>query len=270
MRITKKFIIITLFLFILFFQLSIHPPTVNAQTVSPSPASNDEYIKAQYEFLKGQTERFQDQMDSETTQLYARVDAERNAFYQQLTLGLTILGLILGGSIIAGVIGFYKSIAAIRRKAESTLEEQIQKNQAETIRQARKEVRQLFVNEFGLNRHIIVVADSSRQSTFENTEKKLLSKKGFTNISIVGPMDTIPSGDLVIFVYNDDLNSQLDTVVEQLEELQEQTPLIVYYPGRVENQKVGKYPYHSFANSPMTLISWVVTMITSTIGTNNS
>ncbi len=268
MRIISRSIIIVSFFFFLTLHLCSFPSPVIAQTTNDT--TNENYIKSQYDFLKDQTQKFQERMDTERTQLYARVDAERNAFYQQLTLGLTILGLLLGGSILAGIIGFYKSIAAIRRKAESTLQEQIQKNQAETLRQARKEVRRLFVNEFGLNNHIVVAVDSSRQSEFESIEKQLLSKKGFTNISMVNPSDEIPSCDLVVFVYNDDLNSQLDKVVEQLEESQKQTPLIVYYPGRVENQKVGKYPYHSFANSPMTLMSWVVNMITSTIGSRSS
>jgi hypothetical protein len=77
------------------------------------------------------------------------------------------------------------------------------------------------------------------------------------------PTESVAGYDLVVFYYNDDLDGDLTKLVQEVEKQHTAVPIIAYYNGRVPNQKLTQYRWHTFANSPLTLISWIFTIASS-------
>lgn len=208
-------------------------------------STQEQYLKSQYEFLKNEAIRLED-----------RVDSEREAFINKVQLELAILVAILG---LFGLGGFL----TIKDRADKALDEYIKKNGRELQQKAEKWAREVVRSEFGLNKHIVLLVDKKQHKKVLASEAKLLELRGFDNLSIRAPREKVDDADLVVFFYKDDLDKNLSLLVKNLEAEKSGKPLVVYYKGNVPNQKVRRYPYHVYANTPLTLAAWVFTVLTS-------
>jgi len=207
--------------------------------------TQEQYLRDQYEFLKSEAIRFEE-----------RVNRERGAFISNVQLELAVLVAILS---ILGVGGFL----TIKDRADKAFDKHIEKNGRELQRRAEKWSREVVKGEFGLNKHIVLLADKKRHKQILTNEEKLLQSRGFNKVSLRSPKGKVDDADLVVFCYKDDLDKTLTKLVEALEAENRGKPLIVYYKGNVSNQKVRQYQWHVYANTPLTLVSWVFTVLSS-------
>jgi hypothetical protein len=231
-----------LFLFTLFtLSFFILAPSTFAQQSTESAT----YLRDQYEFLKEQAVHHEQ-----------RVDRERETFYSQIAIGLGLLTLF-------GIGSYGAAVWSINRKAKKVFREHIQKNSTKLEQKAEEWAKNAFRSELGLQKSIVLVAKTSQHSEIEENELKLLRTRGFQNVTIKKPTDDVTGYDMVVFYYNDDLDSNLTRIVESLEKQSAAVPILAYYNGRVPNQKLTQYRWHTFANSPLTLISWIFTIASS-------
>jgi hypothetical protein len=223
----KKLFSLIAFLSLSFF---IFTPSVFAQQSTDSAI----YFRDQYEFLKEQAIRHED-----------RVDKEREAFYSQITIALGILTLF-------GIGSYSAVIWSINRTAKKVFNDHIKKNSNKLEQKAEEWAKNSFRSELGLQKRIELVAKTSQHHEIERNELKLLRARGFQNITIKKPTDNVTGYDMVVFYYNDDLDSHLTRIVRSLDEQATAVPILAYYSGRVPNQKLTEYRWHTFANSPLT------------------
>jgi len=231
----KKSTLLLILATLVFFSFA--PPT-HAQQSTESAT----YLRDQYEFLKEQAIHHEE-----------RVDRERETFYSQIAIGFGLLTLF-------GIGSYGAAVWSINRKAKKVFSEHIQKNSTKLEQKVEEWAKNAFRNELGLQKSIVLVAKSSQHSEIEKNEMKLLRARGFQNVVIKKPTDNVTGYDIVVFYYNDDLDSNLTRIVESLEKQTSAVPILAYYNGRVPNQKLAQYRWHTFANSPLTLISWIFTI----------
>lgn len=231
---------IPLFIFVLLgFVLFVRP------TFAQQATDSGTYVRDQYEFLKEQALHHEE-----------RVDRERETFYSQIAIGLGLLTLF-------GIGSYGAAVWSINRKAKKVFREHIQKNSTKLEQKAEEWAKNAFRNELGLQKRIVLLAKASQHSDIEQNELKMLQARGFQHLAVKKPTDSIGGYDVVVFYYNDDLDSDLTRVVEEVEKQPVAVPIIAYYNGRVPNQKLTQYRWHTFANSPLTLISWIFTIASS-------
>ena len=216
-----------------------------AQTTSVLQPT-ESYLKDQYEFLKNQSIRFED-----------RVQKEREQFYSFVSTLLAIVTAIAGGSLLG-------SFWAIRNKSKKVLEDYIEKNKDTLKKNAERYARDVIDSELGLNKNILVIADKDQHQALVKNELDLLKNRGFNNVDLKTPNRFSFGYDLIIFCYSPDLDKDLSKLIEKLEKEKRSIPVLAYYSeGKVNNNKFMKYKLRAFANSPLTVVSWAFTILSS-------
>lgn len=211
-------------------------------TPSPSMSSELDLAKEQYKFLHEEARHYEE-----------RVDRERTIFF-------TIIGIVG----VLGMGGYFGTMNDIRKSAKKKLEDYIVEEGKGMQANARSWAKSVIDDEFGLNKSILILAPKAQKGDVSNLAVRLFKRRGFTNIKIQNPDTTkIEGADLIVYWYNDTLEDNLTKLITKLENEGRELPVIVYYRGQLTNTKFKQYMWGSFANSPMTLVSWVFTILTS-------
>lgn len=215
-------------------------------TPSPTPNLKNielDLVKEQYEFLKDEAIRFED-----------RVDRERTAVYW-----------ILGFIAVVGVGSFIGTVIEVNRKAKDLLTNYINTKGKQLENKLEKQAQEMLDQEFGLDKKIVVYASGEREKEAEEVIIPLLNDRGFSNIELAPPTrkSTSIGADIVVFFYSDTLTTQLEKLIDYIKTKNIKIPVLVYYDGRVNSDKFMNYEWRAFANSPLTVGSWVFTILTS-------
>ena len=237
--------------------LMVKPLTAYAQssspidTVSPTPIVDADYLRQQYEFLKDSAVRYEDKVSRE----------------QQDMIGLVQVVLaLLGGAGIVGIVAFLGTIFGINKKADKALNEFITKKQAYLQTKAEGWAKDVVNAQFGFGKRIMVVANKEKWDAMKSEEIKLLNRRGFNDVVLTEPGKPDGNSDLIIFVYQDTLSGQLEKLSTSLVKNNSEVPLLVYYAGQVDRSLLKNYPYATFAQSAITLVSWTFTILSAMPG----
>lgn len=230
-------------LLLIAFILSSSSKKVLAQepAILPSPTIAQNIYEEQYKFLRDEAIRFENNMRD-----------ERHAFYAFVGVVLTVVG-------IAGVSG----VLSIKQESKAAFKQEIESERNELKNKINGWAEEKLYDQFGLNKRIVILADKKRQKELLKEEIEILNKRGFNDIELKQPDVNIDNADLIIFCFNDDLHDDLNKVIDILESTSKKVPLIGYYHTSFQNERLNKYKYRAFANSPITLASWVFTISSS-------
>lgn len=230
--------------------LFITPGLVNAQE-SATPSST---IQQEYQFLKDQAQRAEDR----SLRLADKAQEERDNMMGLFNSLLTIIGLLVGGSMV----GFLVMLWQTKNHAQKKINETVDKVESQVTQKAQEQAKKIVETEFGFSKKILVMADKSAHKNLEKDELSVLRKRGFINIKLITPEDW-EDFDLLVFSHTQEIDEDLDKVVKKLGET-DNKPLLVYSFGhQVDPNKFKSYKWHAFAQTPLTLASWVFTILTS-------
>lgn len=202
-------------------------------------------IKEQYQFLKDETKSFQE-----------RIDSERSNFYAFLAVVLVVPSLI--------GIGTYLGLwIKISRKTEDKLNEVILNNSDKLKKNAEKWALSVVDQSFGFNKKVLILSPKSYHNWIKEKLVSVLENRGFNNVSIKTITNKIGSPDLIIFYLDETTREKLEDLVDYLEKNGQLIPVVAYANKQVSSEKFSKYDLRSYANSPLTLASWVFNILSS-------
>jgi len=232
---------VCLFFFFYFFIIQNSVFAQEALVTPPVNTPTPNFYQEQYESLKQEAIRFENNSRDERQYLLALI---------------TVLFIILGFTGIS-------SIRSIKDQAEKIFNEHIKSTNNNLERRIEDWAGKKLYDQFGLNKRILILADKNIHEDIKNEEVAFLNKRGFSHVSVADFDSNLHSSDLIVFCYNDSRNKELTNVITKLEESQKKIPLIGYYTKRILNEKFDSYKYRGAANSPLTLVSWIFTITSS-------
>jgi len=230
-------------------------------TAEESPSSLDDVsqVEREYEFLKEQMEAFQ-----------VNVENERKHYEDFIKFYLWVVFSL--GAIASGIFYYFfdktmkdstKKIESLVLKRFNSLIRDKSTGLAESIQDlARREIRE----QGPLSKKIFIVSPVKEDEGNDlDYECKLIRKRGFKNLRCVkSPADIALSDcDLVIYDYWDanifeGINDTIRAIRPQ------KIPLIIYTSSkitRVDTRRLEPFKLYTLANSPLTLLNWVYTIL---------
>lgn len=241
-------IVITVFLFILF---ALHTSSSLAQeTTINSPSES--YIKEQYEFLKDQTMRFED-----------RIQDEREALSTMTSLVLSIIGVLITVVTAVGFASYWGTLRAVESKAEKKLQKKLDAEMASFNTRIEDWAKDTMFDNLGMSKKILFIAREQDHEGLREKEIRLLKERGFKNIELSSSYRVIDNLGMIVFCYKDDFNETLTATVGEVIRSEKETPILGYYHTTIVNEALGHYDWKAYANSPLSLMSWVFTILSS-------
>jgi len=256
-KIYSLLIFLYIFFLVIFFSKNIIAQEVSQLTPDQNNIKEQLYLKDQYEFIKTQTLRAEERFNN----FINNAQSEREFFYAAITL-------IIGIAAFLGYSSLRSFKEELKREARKTFDEHVEKNKTRLEDEIKQWTRQLVNEKMGLVKKILFIADIKDHKNLLNNEIKII-KSRFKNVSLKKPGEgIIDQYDLVIFNYNDDMNSELNDLIDQVNNKKSSLPVIGYYNANISNEKLKRYKWHTYAQSPLTLFSWVNTLLTITNNLN--
>ncbi|MEX0896162.1 MAG: hypothetical protein WDZ94_04505 [Patescibacteria group bacterium] len=202
-------------------------------------------IKEQYQFLREETKSFQE-----------RVDSERSNFYAFLAVVLVVPSLI--------GIGTYLGLwIKISRMTEDKLNEVILNNSDKLKKNAEQWALSIVDESFGFHKKILILSPKSFHSWINEKLVSVLENRGFNKVSVKTITNKIGSPDLIVFYLDETTKEKLEDLIDHLEKNGPLIPVIAYANKQISSEKFSKYDLRSYANSPLTLASWVFNILSS-------
>lgn len=220
---------------------------------SPQPSQKEDaivdreltLIKEQYQFLREETKSFQE-----------RIDSERNNFYAFLAAVLVVPSII--------GIGTYLGLwIKISRKTEDKLNEVILNNSDKLKKNAEQWALSIVDQSFGFNKKILILSPKTSHVWINEKLVSVLENRGFNKVSVKTITNKIGSPDLIIFYLDEATKEKLEDLIDHLEANGQLIPVIAYANKQISSEKFSKYDLRSYANSPLTLASWVFNILSS-------
>lgn len=254
MKIKIQHVVIAVF-FIMVFTTAYSPSATYAQEVKQTPtlilnSKEDTYFKEQYELLKEVALKHEERVNTEREDL--------------ISLSKLILDIFVAGGLIA-IVSFIVTLYGVNRKAKKYLNDVIVEKGGDLKRDAERWAKGVVDSQFGFDKQVLVLADQGDNLAFSGMEAVLLKKRGFGNIKILPIGSEVDGANLIIFVYNDTLANKLAELIDKLVADSQDIPLLIYHTGttNVDRALTKKYPLHTFAQTPLTLVSWTFTILSS-------
>lgn len=223
-----------------------------AQETPAVTSSSDTYIKEQYEFLKEQAISFDE-----------RVQRERESFNTMTGIVIGLIGLLFTATTAIGFVSYRATLKSIETKAEKKLEEKLETEMNSFNSKIESWAKETMFDSLGMSKKILFIAREQDHKDLIEKEMRLLKERGFSNVTLsTGYQDSNDLG-MVVFCYNDDLDDILTATVAQVVSSQKEIPILGYYNRTIVNEALGRYDWKTYANSPLTLVSWVFTILSS-------
>ncbi len=237
-------------------------PAQNAASGKAVTPGAKEQLEKEYEFLKKETREFRGFIENEREKHREFIENERKEHQKFLRWSIYIIGIIIAvASAIFGFLGI-KTLSDAKKMVRGYVDTRLNDFVNGNIDSVRKSIEHVVREELSLDRRIWFLVPAEQQQEIETDEIETLKKRGFKNIELKNIDEPFDAGcDLFIFYYNKSVDEHLTRLVYSLQ--RNNRPLIVYYPGRVENEELDAYKWRAYANTPLTLTNWVFTVLMS-------
>lgn len=191
------------------------------------------------------------------------VDKDIERFFDVVDRVIDLAKWLVGGSIVAGIAAFLTVLKRASDVATKAVEKRL--HEMDLNPHIERSTNHIINTRLGLKKKISLIGDLSDVGASKVLRvSSHLTAAGFTNLHSTEDIQVASNADLIVFVYQPELQKKLEKLLKSLAKKDTLTPVIVYYRKRLETQMLENYEFVTPANSLLTLASWTLTIASTT------